>query len=270
MPTILWRHTNGKISLWTVNNQGDHLNDIQHGPFEGFTALNYADGKLLWGHTNGKISLWTVDNQGNHVSDIQHGPFIGFTALNYDNFPSPAVGPLSNFTFAADISAANRNKLLDRHRVALASIGVCNNLSELEKGSLHQAYRRPIHHTTLNRPGANASATVGGSTLNINFGVLFPQGDEEISQTLIHEMMHCAGFSHPVRRDPPAGQSCAAPNPSVFDCPNDNGQYYGTAPLRAEFCIAGDQSDARLRLERKVINESCIIDEQGVATIHTR
>ena len=125
--------------------------------------------------------------------------------------------------------------------------------------------RAPIHHTTLNTPGVNASAPVGGSTVNVNFGVLFPQGDEEISQTLIHEMMHCAGFTHPVRRDPPAGSSCAAPNPAVFDCPNDGGVYYGTAPLRAEFCIAGDQSDVRMRLMRKAAQESCVIDEQGLA-----
>ena len=159
---------------------------------------------------------------------------------------------------------------MDRHRFALARIGACGNLSASEKDKLNEAYRRPIHHTTLNEASVNASAQVGGSQLNVNFGVLFPQGDEEISQTLIHEMMHCAGFSHPVRRDPPAGSSCASPNPAVFDCPNDNGQYYGTAPLRSEFCIAGDQSDAQFRAAQKADNESCVIDEQGMATLHTR
>jgi len=85
--------------------------------------------------------------------------------------------PLGNFTFAADISAENRAKLLDRHRFALARIGACGNLSASEKDKLNEAYRRPIHHTTLNQAGANASAQVGGSQLNVNFGVLFPQGD---------------------------------------------------------------------------------------------
>ena len=82
-------------------------------------------------------------------------------------------------------------------------------------------------------------------------------------------MMYGPGLEHPLQRDPPAGSSCAAPDPLVFDCPNDNGLYYGSPPLRAEFCIAGDQSDVRFRLERKAANESCIINEQGVATIHT-
>ncbi len=87
--------------------------------------------------------------------------------------------------------------------------------------------------------------------------------------------MHCAGFGHPDRRDPPEGSSCTAPDPAVFDCPNDNGQYYGTAPLRAEFCIAGDQSDqgapslVMRRLMIKAENESCSIDAGGLATLTT-
>ena len=192
---------------------------------------------------------------------------IGFDNRVYSTFWGPI---LDHFTFDDDISAANRMRLIECHRDGLFSVGRCGNLNEGEKQRLRENYARAIHHTTLNEPGVNASATVGGSRLNVNFGVLFPQGDEEIAQTLIHEMMHCAGFSHPARRDPPAGSSCAAPNPAVFDCPNDNGVYYGTAPLRAEFCIAGDQSDVRSRLARKAAQESCTIDEQGVARIRTR
>ncbi|MGH4011763.1 MAG: hypothetical protein ACRDTH_26985 [Pseudonocardiaceae bacterium] len=191
---------------------------------------------------------------------------VGTSDFNRDG---RVINPVSNFTFAADISVGNRNRLIARHRFALASVNACNNLSEQERGALRQAYQRRIHHTTLNQPGVNASATVGGSTINVNFGVLFPQGDREISQTLIHEMMHCAGFTHPDRRNPPAGRSCSAPDPNLFDCPNDNGQYYGTPPLRAEFCIAGSQSDVRSRLERKAAIENCVIDEEGVATIYT-
>ena len=198
------------------------------------------------------------------------------TAFGHDVVGS-TVGPafpmnfiLSHFTFANDISTANRSRLIDRHRFALRSVLACGALTPPEKTSLNQAYDRAIHHTTLNQANVNASATVGGSQLNVNFGVLFPQGDEEISQTLIHEMMHCAGLSHPPRRDAPAGSSCAVPNPAVFDCPNDGGVYYGTAPLRAEFCIAGDQSDVLRRLEGKALTESCTIGADGVATIHLR
>ncbi|HEV2753699.1 MAG TPA: hypothetical protein VGV36_07675, partial [Solirubrobacteraceae bacterium] len=194
----------------------------------------------------------------------------GFRLRVVDGHDSQAFFTLSHFTFADDISEENRARLIDRHRFALARVGTCGNLSGAEKDSLSETYGRQIHHTTLNKAGVNASAQVGGSQLNVNFGVLFPQGDEEISQTLIHEMMHCAGFTHPDRRDPPPGSDCGTPDPAVFDCPNDNGQYYGTAPLRAEFCIAGDQSDVQSRLAQKADDESCIIDEQGEATIERR
>ncbi|MFF9036243.1 hypothetical protein ACF090_12320 [Streptomyces sp. NPDC014892] len=181
---------------------------------------------------------------------------------------------LSSFTFDSNISIEDRNRLIARHWIALSRGRSSSILSATEKQSLETVYGRAIHHKILNDPNANASATVGGSTLNVNFGVLFPQGNEEISQTLIHEMMHCAGFTHPERRDPPPGRDCSAPDPNLFDCPNDNGQYYGTVPLRAEFCIAGDQSDkvgvreARFALiERKSGAESCVIDEEGMAII---
>ncbi|WP_053191761.1 hypothetical protein [Streptomyces resistomycificus] len=187
-----------------------------------------------------------------------------------------ARAALSSFTFDDNISSENRNTLIARHWIALSRGISTSILSATEKQSLQTVYGRAIHHTILNDPNANASATVGGSTLNVNFSVLFPQGNEEISQTLIHEMMHCAGFTHPVRRRPPPGRNCSAPDPNLFDCPNDNGQYYGTVPLRAEFCIAGDQSDeisvreARFVLiERKAGAESCAIDDEGVATIRT-
>lgn len=181
-----------------------------------------------------------------------------------------AHSALSKFTFADDISTENRNRLIARHWIALIRVSGCDNLSDTEKQSLRGAYGRAIHHTTLVDPDANARATVGGSQVMVNFGLLFPQGDEEISQTLVHEMMHCAGFRHPDRRDPPPGRSCAAPDPAVFDCPDDNGPYYGTAPLRAELCIAGDQSDVRtLRVTRKTGAESCVIDDQGTATIRS-
>ncbi|MFB6626333.1 hypothetical protein ACFCWD_19060 [Streptomyces sp. NPDC056374] len=208
--------------------------------------------------TDNRIIVTTQDGSayGHHIS----GTTVG-TA-----FPMNFV--LSHFTFANDISVANRNRTIERHRFALTRIAVCSNLSTQEKQKLYEAYDRVIHHTTNTVPDENASASVGGSQLNVNFGVLFPQGDAEISQTLIHEMMHCAGFDHPKRRDPPAGSSCASPDPAIFDCPGDNGVYFGTPPLRAEMCIAGNQSDMRARIKSKEAAESCVIDENGVAKIY--
>ncbi|MET9343196.1 hypothetical protein [Nonomuraea sp. NPDC003804] len=177
---------------------------------------------------------------------------------------------LLHFTFANDISEANRNRLIDRHRFALRRIAGCDNLSAEEKKNLLRAYDFSIHHTTLDKPGTLGAHPPGSTEVKVNFQLLFPKGDAEISQTLIHEMMHVAGFGHPEdKRKPPPGSSCENPNPAVFDCPGDNGPYYGAPPLRAELCIAGDQSDLRGRLERKALDEHCVIDEQGMATIYT-
>lgn len=81
-------------------------------------------------------------------------------------------------------------------------------------------------------------------------------------------MMHCAGEGHPVRRDPPPGESCAVPKPT-FDCPFDNGPYYSCPPLQAELCIAGSQSDV-MRVQEKTIQRNCILNSQGEFTIYER
>ncbi|MBB5867176.1 hypothetical protein F4553_000555 [Allocatelliglobosispora scoriae] len=181
------------------------------------------------------------------------------------------VGPgfLPQFTFDASISAADTVTLVDRHRAAVASLAACTRLAGDEKLKVLRTYEKAINHRTITTPGVNASAQVGGSYLNVNFGVLFPQGGDEIAQTLLHEMAHCAGYTHPSRRDPDwsLGQSCDDPAPRPFDCPGDNGPYYGTPPLRAEFCIAGVQSDAQLRVDRKAAGERCEIDPDGLATL---
>lgn len=174
-----------------------------------------------------------------------------------------------NFTFDDDITPAQIGMLRERYRFAFARIAACQNLNANERASLIQAFRRAISHGIETRPNVNASTTINGSRILVNFNVLFPQGVNEIAQTLIHEMMHCAGFTHPDRRAPPDRQSCANPNPDVFDCPFDNGQYYGTPPLRAELCIVGNQSDLRLRFAAKAAIERCTVSEDGVCTIHS-
>jgi hypothetical protein len=143
----------------------------------------------------------------------------------------------NNFTFIPEITNDQRLKLIERHRFAYSQIMACGNLREFEKTALIFTYGRTINHYIENDPNANASAIVGGSTLNVNFGVLFPQGDNEIAQTLIHEMMHCAGFSHPARM--------------ISDVPNDGGIYFSSPPLQAEICIAGVQSDQICSMNEK-------------------
>ncbi len=79
LPTV-WSQ---EISLWIVDAQGNRVSFKEHGPFPGWTPLNYADGRILWRDAGGRISLWVVDAEGNRVSFKEHGPFPGWTPLNY-------------------------------------------------------------------------------------------------------------------------------------------------------------------------------------------
>lgn len=143
-------------------------------------------------------------------------------------------GLLSNFTFEDDITESQRRKLLERHTWAYYRAGICGNITQEEKDKVRAVYREGVHHSATTMAGVNAYVpNLGARHLFIHFGNLFPQGDREIAQTLLHEMMHCAGYPHPVRID-------SGPN---IDRPYDGGKYYGTAPLRSEMCIDGVQSD---------------------------
>jgi len=123
--------------------------------------------------------------------------------------------------------AAQKKKLYERHSFAYYRAGLTEHLTPTEKSNVRALYWGRIYHDVNNDPGVNGSAFRGGRQLFVNFNVLFPQGDNEIAQTLLHEMMHCAGYSHP----------------SKSGTPGDNGPYFGSAPLRAELAIAGVQSD---------------------------
>ena len=141
-------------------------------------------------------------------------------------------GMFSNFSFDAGITAQQRLRTLERHSLAYfraKQLAGAGPLNASETKDLIDAYHRPIWHGVDTNPNNNASAIVGGSSIWINFGNLFPQGDNEIAQSLIHEMMHCAGYTHPNRQ--------------TSDVPGDGGAYYNSPPLRAELCIAGSQSD---------------------------
>jgi hypothetical protein len=217
------------------------------------------DGKLLWYKHTGQASgaaTWEGPKQiGSGWQDFKRVFFGG---------PTEPVG--MNFTFDPAITAEQKATLLERHRFAFSRIMICNNLNAAEQKALLAAYYRPIAHGIDTNPNNNASANIGGSQIWVNFNNLFPLGETEIAQTLIHEMMHCAGFNHPNKRTPPAGMSCDAPDPSIFDCSFDSGVYFGSPPLQAELCIAGSQSDLLLMGERAV-KESCVVGDDGVASI---
>lgn len=177
-----------------------------------------------------------------HHADYGHGVVYGINLVKRDfgdwrDVFENIFHIYLRFTFASGITVGERDRLRARHAFAYERIHGCGDLTSAQRESLITTYRRNIHHTISTNANANAEAVVGGSSIAVNFSNLFSEGDTEIAQTLIHEMMHCAGFSHPNRRNRDPS------NPTVpFDSPGDNGPYYGTPPLQAEVCIAGIQS----------------------------
>lgn len=195
------------------------------------------------------VSNTNIIINGNYVDDGRGGDSgrIRMTPVILD-----ANRVAENFTFDDAITDEQRRRLIERHQFAYSRIGACANLAEDERTALRLAYGRAINHGIDSDPNNNASAIIGGSDIFINFGNLFPQGNDEIAQTLIHEMMHCAGFDHPMRM--------------ATDTPGDGGLYYGSAPLQSELCIAGRQSDTFCSVNEKGVHicGSKVLDSQSV------
>jgi hypothetical protein len=178
---------------------------------------------------------------------------------------STGTSLLSLLQYDSDITNAQRQTLADCHAFAINQTASCMSLDKEQKRKLRDTYRRSIQFSSTTKAGINAETTLNGSQIWVNFGVLFPQGNNEIAQTLIHEMMHCAGFDHPDRCD-----VVSLPNCPQIDQPFDNGKYYGTVPLRAELCIAGNQSDRMLLTGEDASQRNCSIDASGVCSIHSK
>jgi len=193
------------------------------------------DFQLATGHT-GTIQLDLTETQsGGVVTAVSaSGRYVDAGGGDTGRIALTPIFPntndiASNFTYSSSISSQQQATLQERHRFAYGRINSCNNLTDQQRDALRISYTRQIDHDENTTPGVNASAFVGGNQVFVNFGVLFPQGNQEIAQTLIHEMMHCAGYTHPTR--------------TASDSPGDGGPYYSTPPLQSEICIAGVQSD---------------------------
>ena len=81
---LLWRHTNGSITIWTVDGAGTIVSHPTYGPFSGWQAVRLAVGpdrqtRVLWRHSNGVIAIWTLDTAGNIVANPTYGPYAGWT-----------------------------------------------------------------------------------------------------------------------------------------------------------------------------------------------
>jgi hypothetical protein len=82
---ILWRGTDGSMSIWKLNATLDQVATSQYGPFSGYEPIAITVGTnnftyVLWRNTSGSISLWGMDSNLNLVVNQQYGPYAGWTA----------------------------------------------------------------------------------------------------------------------------------------------------------------------------------------------
>lgn len=80
---VLWRHTSGEISLWTVDAAGNYLSNANHAPGASWTPLSYSNNRLLWRNSDGRISYWTLNDANQHLTFAENGPYAGWTAVNH-------------------------------------------------------------------------------------------------------------------------------------------------------------------------------------------
>jgi len=146
---------------------------------------------------------------------------------NWREFEDTWAKPCANHFFDPDFSRAEQERILERQLFALNRVQSCNSLSPAERADANAAYRNPIRYGR--EPSDNGRGWLGRNWLFVNLGNFANNAERnrELSQTLVHEMMHVANYSHPTRSG----------------SPGDNGPYYGTVPLQAELCIGGVQSD---------------------------
>jgi hypothetical protein len=93
-PRLLWKHSSGQASVWTLDASDALSSSMTHGPYTNWTPIQYSRaasgsaGRLLWQHTSGQVSIWTLDASDALSSSVAHGPYTDWTPLQYSRVGS--------------------------------------------------------------------------------------------------------------------------------------------------------------------------------------
>jgi hypothetical protein len=80
---VLWRGTDGSISLWKLNTSLNFVTSHAYGPYAGWSPIAITNAHnnntyVLWRYTDNSISLWEVDSNLNFVTFHAYGPYVGW------------------------------------------------------------------------------------------------------------------------------------------------------------------------------------------------
>lgn len=141
------------------------------------------------------------------------------------------IGMYDRFDFTGSFTVQEKAAVLEANATALCRSLACTALTYEERDKLYEVYAQfAVHYHEMKPPRDRVYASTGIRDNNtyINRSLFFGLPPDEQAMTIIHEMMHVAGYRHADER-PAAGT-------------NAEKEYFKTPPLRAEICIAGRQS----------------------------
>jgi hypothetical protein len=80
---VLWRATNGSVSVWKVDADLNYVDSHVYGPYDGWTPLSLAVSSnnrtyLLWRNTSGQANVWWLDQNLGFGNSVSTDPYYGW------------------------------------------------------------------------------------------------------------------------------------------------------------------------------------------------
>src|SRR5947209_6261721 len=80
---VLWRATNGSVSVWKVDSNLNYTDSHIYGPYDGWTPLSLAVSSnnrtyLLWRNTSGQAAIWWLVQHLEFGNSVNTDPYYGW------------------------------------------------------------------------------------------------------------------------------------------------------------------------------------------------
>jgi len=80
---VLWRATDGSVSVWKVDANLNYVDSHVYGPYDGWSPLSLAVNSnnrtyLLWRNTSGQAAIWWLDQNLGFGNSVNTDPYYGW------------------------------------------------------------------------------------------------------------------------------------------------------------------------------------------------